>query len=130
MDEYFNLIQFPTINPPPSSLIHVDAQDELLDLYRRSGQKGMLAAHLKRRLMLLEERLHQAPVFKSDWFEILEPPSNHLYAIRFLGAGTLGNLRIIYDIKGSNPRLLVAFQEKNKSDYAPAIEAALNRSRD
>ncbi len=110
------VIAFPFSTAPdgsPPVLILESAEDELRDLYERSGASPMLRAHYKKRIQYLAEHGRQA-VFHGEWFEHLE---DELYSMRFNGISRLGNLHIIYCFYGKYIVLLVPFLEQGSKSY-------------
>lgn len=106
-----------------------EVDDELSDLLERSGMKEFYIRQLRQRYKFLLERGHQC-ILKRDWFESLKNEKD-LYALKV--KGTI-NLRILFCFETKDkhilPVFLVAFNEKNVSDYDNPKKLARKRMED
>ncbi len=106
---------------------HPEFENDLRDLIEKSGFEGKFKLLFKQRLQFLEERMSKC-IEKRDWFKKLKY-ADDLFAIRF--NQQIKNIRIIFTFIDYSRRqiaiLLCTFEEKDKKDYAKAIELATKR---
>lgn len=111
---------------------HLDFEDDLKDILKRSGHKDVFWGKFRQRLTFLENKREKC-IQKRDWFEKLKQ-ANNFYSMRF--NKTQKNIRMIFTfIEYKNAKyaiLLYPFEEKdnkNKSrfSYDTAIPIAQNR---
>lgn len=106
---------------------HPEFEDDLRNLIEKSGLEGKFKPLFKQRLDFLEERMEKCTQ-KRVWFEKLKK-ADDLFVIRFNKKNK--NIRIIFTFTDSSRKhiaiLLCNFEERDKSDYAKAIELATKR---
>lgn len=106
-----------------------DVDKELSNLLEKSGMKDFYIRQLRQRYKFLLERGHQC-ILKRDWFESLKNEKD-LYALKVKG---IINLRILFCFetkdKHIQPVFLVAFNEKEVSDYESPKKLARKRMED
>lgn len=123
----FSILRYPPgLTSPSNILIHHQAQTELMDLVKQNPQtKTLLRTQFGRRLDYLSQNLGRETQH-DEWFEQLKGVPYK--SMRFAHVKLLSNLRIIYGIADNKAYLLVAFAERNSSDYTRALKAAERRA--
>lgn len=121
----------PDISPTQAPQILIICQDELDKLFTDRGPRALLKSQMEKRVKFFYD--HPQNFFQSnEFFKFftqcdVNKKQIPVYVMRFNHMTLLGNLRIFLILHEGELLLLHAFQEKKKSDYAPAFETTKKR---